>query len=909
MKPFYCAFFSHKGGVGRSTTAANIAWQLTQLGKTVVIIDLDFAASGIDLIPELKPNKKNQLGIINLLLDATKPEKVTRLLEKENKRNLLHKYSYDVTTKRSKDGKLTVVPVGLRTNEEKQVVSDARANLFKREIINRFINLCFVEYDYIIMDVRPGDTWIPSLVFQCIYNTKHICVICMNYNKQIIDATLSSIRTKKLTSSFREQKENVSVFETDKEAKKDIYSEDKMKVVEGGVKEETETPHELYESFEPLETRLLRICDYFTRGITYCDNKNLPTYEKWTSDLEYKPYFLPVMIKSFADSMMNNIGGKYKSHEKYLREKLMEYEWIERESAIKSEPYVVEFEISMTLGYKLINFDSQENTSMYLNLVKAILMENPTEFIGKIWKKEKDFLYRIQPKSKDEKTVDRKINWDDLEKSLESELEKESEYSSRKDFRIFEQIADVLFEHLNHPKVTQLEKINNRYLKTWSIVREKGIAYPEPLYKIGDMYLRMFHAGETTSTSNDLIKYLNNADSYFSEYEKAITNQTVTSDDESLKRKRADLYFLWAKCLYNLDLTQKASVLDPHNQNIKTAAEIDDPLKRAKNKIESTLSLSQHTAGLEHRQLLGEILTRMADKLQFKKTDDHETQKTIKKKKIDLIKKANNVLDNAGSGFDVSYLRAKNIHHLAMLSDKPSSQTHQNDLIDANKLFKAAVDSKTEMTNDPELNFNWGTTLVLLAQCEGYPASKKGYLSNAISKLLKAVENKKDTRAHFYLGAALVLIRKLVEEIEKPLYFRDAFYQFEWTISQNSAGTFYFQADEIEMFRGDPDAFVRTLEKKYGYDDPESVYSLWTDSFKPVSLDYSSKFVEAYIISKDKQIEERVSEHRKELWNSNMTINEKYNAIVDLAVIRECRAAEFDAAGIRKLVYRKEGKR
>jgi hypothetical protein len=69
--PPVIAFYSFKGGVGRSTAAALTALTLAREGKRVVVIDLDLEAPGIEgyFFAPSDPNGKVQTGVVDYLLE------------------------------------------------------------------------------------------------------------------------------------------------------------------------------------------------------------------------------------------------------------------------------------------------------------------------------------------------------------------------------------------------------------------------------------------------------------------------------------------------------------------------------------------------------------------------------------------------------------------------------------------------------------------------------------------------------------------------------------------------------------------------------------------------------------------------------------------------------------------------
>ncbi len=66
-KPPVVAFFSFKGGVGRSTALVATALTLSRYGHRVAIVDLDLEAPGLSTI--LSPNSLDNFGVIDYLLE------------------------------------------------------------------------------------------------------------------------------------------------------------------------------------------------------------------------------------------------------------------------------------------------------------------------------------------------------------------------------------------------------------------------------------------------------------------------------------------------------------------------------------------------------------------------------------------------------------------------------------------------------------------------------------------------------------------------------------------------------------------------------------------------------------------------------------------------------------------------
>ncbi|HEX5753674.1 MAG TPA: AAA family ATPase [Archangium sp.] len=63
--PPIVTFYSFKGGVGRTTLLASCAWQLAELGKKVVVVDLDVEAPGLSALFEVESRR----GVVDFLVD------------------------------------------------------------------------------------------------------------------------------------------------------------------------------------------------------------------------------------------------------------------------------------------------------------------------------------------------------------------------------------------------------------------------------------------------------------------------------------------------------------------------------------------------------------------------------------------------------------------------------------------------------------------------------------------------------------------------------------------------------------------------------------------------------------------------------------------------------------------------
>lgn len=102
MKTVFIAFYSFKGGVGRSLALANLGWVLASRGKRVVLVDMDLEAPGLPGLKELAPPEGPPVdGVVELAQHYAVEGEVPPLAG--------HYYEARFTTGH---GRLWVVPAG-----------------------------------------------------------------------------------------------------------------------------------------------------------------------------------------------------------------------------------------------------------------------------------------------------------------------------------------------------------------------------------------------------------------------------------------------------------------------------------------------------------------------------------------------------------------------------------------------------------------------------------------------------------------------------------------------------------------------------------------------------------------------------------------------------------------------------
>ncbi|GBC61118.1 ParA family protein [Desulfonema ishimotonii] len=119
---------SHKGGVGKTTTALNIGFSLSRFGQKVLLVDSD-PQGGMTIASNLK--KRTTLGMVSLLRNDVKPQEVV------------------IPTR---DGKMGVLGSGISEPED--------VFLFEREArkgtLGKMITAISEGYDYTFIDAPAG---------------------------------------------------------------------------------------------------------------------------------------------------------------------------------------------------------------------------------------------------------------------------------------------------------------------------------------------------------------------------------------------------------------------------------------------------------------------------------------------------------------------------------------------------------------------------------------------------------------------------------------------------------------------------------------------------------------------------------------------------------------------------------
>ncbi len=202
------AFYSYKGGVGRSLLLANAARFLATLGKGVVALDLDFEAPGLHykLSAEqiTNPRSASSVGAVPYLVatadDASSPPP-------------LEKHIVSLAIPPCEEGWLSLMPAGpapqakywsaLKELAEKLHLGDSSGQGFMALLDLKARIADELKPDYLLIDARTGITDLGGLATTILADT----VVCMfAANQESLDGTVTVVEALKNVPRIRKRK-------------------------------------------------------------------------------------------------------------------------------------------------------------------------------------------------------------------------------------------------------------------------------------------------------------------------------------------------------------------------------------------------------------------------------------------------------------------------------------------------------------------------------------------------------------------------------------------------------------------------------------------------------------------------------------------------------------------------------
>lgn len=151
---YVITFYSFKGGVGRTMALVNVAAELVRRGRTVLVVDFDLEAPGLETYTHLQPTKPHP-GIVEYVAEYRRTNAVPNLLD----------YIYETKPIGKRGGRLWVMPAGRRD----RAYRTALANLDWQRLYKEEEGFLLFEDtkagweqelkpDYVLIDSRTGDT-------------------------------------------------------------------------------------------------------------------------------------------------------------------------------------------------------------------------------------------------------------------------------------------------------------------------------------------------------------------------------------------------------------------------------------------------------------------------------------------------------------------------------------------------------------------------------------------------------------------------------------------------------------------------------------------------------------------------------------------------------------------------------
>jgi len=751
------AFYSHKGGVGRTTTAVNTAYQLSKKGKNVCILDLDIEAPGLILFDGLKPYKfEIDQGVISDLnnekeiLDVVKKELKNkgRPLSKAQIKKTVHvKNEWEIFNESEsyifclKNGKINVIsnPLGILEflNTTYNNMEDIKGSYISNPI--NFIDEIkkyappIERYVYKLLKEDDSDGDIYSMRVFSPWKRKYM--------------ELQSVLHKNTI-------EELHLFKVLAELIEDRYKIDYLLI-------DSRPGYEKYMQ-EPLlnATDGIFICMDFNKKI---ENTSLGTGKSFANKKKSIRLVLTKCLK-IDSSDAAKIDERIDSIEKTCKKFKID--------DIFSTTTIIPYYSEAAFDYIIVTKEMKNEKlgpvySKYEKVADEIIDLNPDDILTKI---------------------KNAVKIDDLN-------EMKSKFNGLKMNPLYKNEFILYFEYGKQlQKKGQYSDACNELIEAYKL---QGSKNSDIAYLIGDLFFRIAKE-KRSDEKNIVIDYVNiknnfnSAIEYFKEAE-----QLDCAKKSHLFSDFGRLYFEYYKTF---------------SENVVNSEYLDNAIEYYEKAIREGL----HDP--DNYYEMGKILTEKSGIL---------SEQSSEKCKL---------LNDANESFKQTVLRksdeikgriqwAQNLYEMASIIE--DNKRKQQYLDKAWELLDELIQKDNEYI---EAYYLLGLVQAQLAIYEKRD-TRKNMLIRACDNLNKILTRKKDyKKAHFYLGAILFIIRDEMEEEEideKSLYFRDAFYHFEWTVSLHYVlSDFYFKPGEINTFSTDTYQFVRTLEKLYEFNTP-SLFKQW----------------------------------------------------------------------------------
>ena len=212
----YITFYSYKGGVGRTISLGNIAWEAAVKGKKVVIIDFDLEAPGIsslkpfkEIVKDHNKNPDKRGGIFELILDYQKEQKIPSIID----------YYSTSPINFPSNGKIYIIPAGKEDKNYKQKLQAFNWNDFYENqggidffhYLRGDIEFQFNNPDFVLIDSRTGLTDIGGI---CTLLLPDKVVILTGLNEQNLYGSKGVLDTINEHSKIREKNNYLKPIET-----------------------------------------------------------------------------------------------------------------------------------------------------------------------------------------------------------------------------------------------------------------------------------------------------------------------------------------------------------------------------------------------------------------------------------------------------------------------------------------------------------------------------------------------------------------------------------------------------------------------------------------------------------------------------------------------------------------------